>query len=93
MQTWEYFTCFLYANAENQREFFKRRWPNWNPPQYAPQAMIPKLNELGQEGWELVHIEPVASVGKNYDVFFAGAINSWSNCYFCVFKRPMSSAG
>jgi hypothetical protein len=47
--------------------------------------MIPQLNKLGKEGWELVHMEPVPRVGGKEDVQFDQY--SWSNTYFCVFKR------
>lgn len=52
--------------------------------------MIPELNEFGQDGWELVRMEPVGGVGKNGDVSFTrgyGTLTAWSNAYFCVFKR------
>lgn len=89
MEKWEYWSGFLWAHVDTPgvREYLKRRYPDWSPPRNAPQAMIPQLNEFGEEGWELVHMEPVAEVGKNYDVFFAGQDFRWSNTYFCVFKR------
>jgi hypothetical protein len=51
--------------------------------------MIPELNSLGDQGWEMVHMEPIGAVGKKGDVgFIAGdAMARWSNSYFCVFKR------
>lgn len=51
--------------------------------------MIPELNSLGDQGWEMVHMEPIGTVGKKGDVgFIAGdAMARWSNSYFCVFKR------
>lgn len=94
MEKWEYWTQFLWANIENKgvQEYVKKRWPNWNPQKYAPHLMIPELDELGEAGWELVHMEPIHSVGKNYDVGFdtgggSAAITHWSNVYFCVLKR------
>lgn len=83
MQTWEYLTQFLFADTDevvNQYSQFQ------NLPKYAPQAMIPELNELGKLGWELVHMEP-AIVGKNNDVLTHTAERMWTNAYFCVFKR------
>jgi hypothetical protein len=89
MEKWEYWTGFLWANIENEgaRELIKKRWPDWkNPPKYAPQTMIPALNNFGEQGWELVHMEPVAGVvGVNYDMAFFDKAE-WSNAYFCVFK-------
>jgi len=54
---------------------------------------MPELNKLGEEGWELVHMEPVAKVGNKGDVLI-GPNYRWSNIYFCVFKRrkPGSTA-
>jgi hypothetical protein len=90
---WEYWTTFLHADAEKQEEYLRQHWPSGKPPQYAPQAMIPDLNELGEQGWELVHMEPVGGVGNKGDVSFTrgyGTMTVWSNAYFCVFKRRKS---
>ena len=92
-EKWEYMPRFCYAHIETEgvKEFLKQRWPNWkNPPMYTPQTMIPDLNRWGEDGWELVHMEPVPSVGGKGDVGFpigGTGGTSWSNVYFCVFKR------
>ena len=91
MEQWNYWTGFIWANAENKdvKEFLKECWPDYSWPKYAPQAMMPELNTLGEQGWELVHMEPVV-VGKNHDVGFSyggSGGTSWTNIYFCVFKR------
>ena len=89
MEKWEYWTGVLYANIENPgvREFLQRRWPDWKPEKFVPQAMIPELNTFGEKGWELVHMQPVAGVGASADIHFQGQAYKWSNAYFCVFKR------
>ncbi len=85
---WEYWSCFLSADAEAQADFLKQQFPGWNVPKYAPQSMIPGLDKFGDEGWELVHMEPVA-VGDNLDVFEGGrGMGVYTAVYFCVFKRP-----
>ena len=93
-EKWEYLTRFLFASADNDgsMEHYLRNWPGEKPKKYAPETMIPELNELGSRGWELVHMQPIGGVGKNRDVgFVAGeAIPKWSNSYFCVFKRSKS---
>jgi hypothetical protein len=92
-EKWEYYTTFLYADAEPQREFLEQEWPDWKAPRYTPEAMIPELNEFGEMGWELVHMEPVGGVGDKRDVSFTrgyGTMTVWSNAYFCVFKRRKS---
>lgn len=91
MTQWEYLTKFIRADKKKDgvREFIEQKWPEWDkPPRYSPEAMIPELNRLGEAGWELMHIEPVADVGRKGDVRFDGSGVTWSNVYFCVFKRP-----
>ena len=58
---WEYRTVTFYARADEPetRAYLRSLWPSWEPPRSAPQALIPKLNEYGANGWELVHIQPV----------------------------------
>lgn len=58
---WEYRTVILSAQAHepDTKTYLQKIWPGWEPPRHAPQALIPKLNDLGAEGWELVHMEPV----------------------------------
>ena len=96
MEQWEYLTEFLYANleAKGAKDYIHERWPDWKPDKYAPEAMIPALNALGADGWELVHMQPVG-VGRNSDIMVGYAANNmkdfWSNIYFCVFKRRKSA--
>ena len=87
MEQWEYLTTFVEANANTKetKEFIKQRFDVKKPARYAPEAMIPELNKLGEQGWELFHMEPVAGVGNKGDVRFDNGY--WSNTYFCVFKR------
>lgn len=91
MEQWEYLTTFVRANAKGKAagEFLKRFRPEWKiPPEYTPEAMMPELDTLGAQGWELIHMEPVAKTGRKGDVLFTGGGGStWSNTYFCVFKR------
>lgn len=49
----------------------------------------PQLVALGDQGWELVHIQPVHK-GDNADMLIEDAgtgTRAWSNAYFCMFKR------
>ena len=90
MERWEYLTKFIKADVKNAgvKEFFKSYRPDWkNPPPYTPETMMPELDNLGDQGWELVHIEPVAKVGGKGDVLVNGDSSIWSNTYFCVLKR------
>jgi hypothetical protein len=72
MERWDYWTGFFHASIENKgaRELIRQRWQDWNPPKFAPQTLIPDLNAFGEQGWELVHMEPVAGVGNNGDTCF-----------------------
>jgi hypothetical protein len=58
---WEYRTTVFYAKANDPetRAYLRSVWSSWEPPLHAPQALIPKLNDYGADGWELVHIQPV----------------------------------
>ncbi|MFW5709060.1 MAG: hypothetical protein ACOCX5_02450 [Chloroflexota bacterium] len=90
MDQWEYLPMFIEANAKDKdiREYLKARMPEVKkPPRYTPESMMPRLNELGAQGWELIHMEPVAGVGSKGDVLFENNGRQWSNVYFCVFKR------
>ena len=89
MEKWEYVTKFVWASVNDKEimAFIKERWPNWEkPPKFAPQAMIPELNEWGEAGWEVVHMQPVWP-GKNMDVHNSGVAEIYTNVYFCVMKR------
>jgi hypothetical protein len=84
---WEYFTTFLEAQMEQVDKLGVAMIPPGDHPKFSPYALLPELNRLGDKGWELVHIEPVI-VGKNHDVMAQpNNMTSWTNTYFCVFKR------
>lgn len=92
-EKWEYMTEFAWANLEGSgvEEFLKKRYPTYKPAKYAAETLMPRMNEWGRQGWELIHMEPIAGVGQNGDVRFAHgggyALSTWSNVYFCVYKR------
>ena len=58
---WEYRTTVFYAKAHEPetKAYLQSVWPGWDPPRSAPQALGPKLNDYGADGWELVSIQPV----------------------------------
>ncbi len=89
---WEYLTTVVEANAAKReaRSFLKARFPGRRRiPRFAPESLMLALDKYGQEGWELVHMEPVARVGSKGDILFpASGAPRWSRAYFCVFKRP-----
>lgn len=90
MDQWEYLPIHIKAEAKSKeiKEFLKTQMPDVKRfPKHLPQAMMPELNELGAQGWELVHMEPIPDVGRKADVYFNGGDSNWSSVYFCVFKR------
>ncbi len=92
MERWEYLTEIARANIDNPgvKERLSRRLPNFKPKRFGVETMIPRLDEMGQAGWELVHMQPMP-VGENHDYAHSLAQGSpaYSNSYFCVFKRRM----
>jgi hypothetical protein len=96
MEQWEYLPTFIEANARDKetKAFLKENLPSSKrTKRYMPEAMMPQLNELGEQGWELIHMEPVAAVGNKGDILFENIGRRWSNVYFCVFKRRKISLG
>lgn len=95
MEQWEYMPTYIEANADKKdiRNFLREKTGVKRPPRYMVEAVMPELNKFGEQGWELVHMEPVQKVRKKGDVLFASGYR-WSNVYFCVFKRrkPGSAA-
>lgn len=93
-EKWEYTSVFVHAHIDNEgaKDYIKSRWPQWDgPKKYSPETLIPELDRFGQDGWELVSMEPVM-VGGNHDIAFIsgmGAPTRWSNIYFCAFKRKL----
>jgi hypothetical protein len=90
MDQWEYWPTFLEARADRKdvKAFLNAHLPHIKKyPRYMAESMIPELNHLGDQGWELVHMEPVQDVGRKGEVMFDGEGLHWSNVYFCVFKR------
>lgn len=94
MERWEYLTEIVHADveAEGVREYLKQRWPQWDPPRYTPEALLPWLNRRGAEGWELVQLQPVL-VKPGGDIEFRTGESGWfapnTNAYLCAFKRRL----
>jgi hypothetical protein len=90
-QKWEYLTVFVRAESAPVQDFLEERW-DWKSgiPRNTPESMIPRMDAYGDDGWELVHMQPVV-VGNNADVLAVDSgrgVGSWTSTYFCVFKRP-----
>ncbi len=80
---WEYWSGILDASVQRKTK------DSYTAPaaRYSPQHLIPQLNALGEEGWELVHMEPVYT-GSNEDILIHDTMRNWTSAYFCVLKRP-----
>ncbi len=100
MEQWEYLTIFLDANATVQSQYLNATFPefkgNFRP--FAPQALMPFLNDYGAQGWEMIACHPY-TVGVNLDVMTHVGTDEETNRgqrfthrYFCVFKRRKQSA-
>jgi len=86
-EQWEHHIEYIHADADRQRAFLQELHPGRSFPIYAVQATLPRLNELGEQGWELVQMQPVF-VGDNGDILITGGDwKRWTSTYFCVFKR------
>lgn len=88
---WEHLIVTLRANADDWQDFLQQAWPGQYFPKYAPQALMPLLNDYGAQGWELVAMEPVIA-GVNGDIWIGGTppigmACPWTNQYLCAFKR------
>ena len=90
MQQSEYRTELISANSVSKgvKEFLEQQFPGWKPQEHSPETMMLYLNKIGEQGWELVSMQPVAGVGKKWDVQFQGEFGTYSYWYFCAFKRP-----
>lgn len=89
MQRWEYLTATFSTSVEGAPIPVRDDVPQDITTKYSPYALIPQLNQLGDQGWELVTIEPVV-IGRNGDVVVPDAGSArWGRDYFCCFKRPI----
>lgn len=93
MTQWEYLTTFLEADALSSAALAALGYDPKKLPKHSPLFLKPELDQYGQQGWELVSLEPVAR-GSNGDVWVQGAggaaAREWSYTYLAVFKRPKS---
>jgi hypothetical protein len=86
-EAWEYKVVVLEADAEKQASYLQAHYPGVRYAMYSPQALVPLLNALGKEGWELASAEAV-SMGANGDIGMTdGSRERWTNRYLCFFKR------
>ncbi|HLZ59893.1 MAG TPA: hypothetical protein VKR06_23335 [Ktedonosporobacter sp.] len=89
---WEHYVEIIEASSEYHPEYVHQFYPSGNVPMYAIQSIIPRLNALGEQGWELVQTQPVF-VGSNGDILIGGSeYKHWSRTYLCTFKRVIRTS-
>lgn len=89
MQKWEYYTTILDANIDLSPVPLRDDIEFKEHPEFSVHSLIPQLDRLGRQGWELVSMDPV-SVGKRGDVVLPVADSTkWGRSYLCAFKRPV----
>jgi hypothetical protein len=83
---WEYHIEYInaYAHDSQTKDFLATYYPGTKFSKYAAEGTLPILNEVGEQGWELVHMQPVW-VHKDGSV--TSVPQDGTNTYFCVFKR------
>ena len=88
MEHWEHLVVTLEADAKKEADFLRSTWPAQRFPKYTPESLIPQLDALGRQGWELVAAQPVI-LGDDGDVTYAPvfAYGQWTHKYLCFFKR------
>lgn len=93
-EQWEYLTLFLEADLKPYKAELQSRFPNQPLGKFTPRALIPQLDELGAQGWELVTCHPYAT-GRNSDIVLFRGVGLtggvWTHVYFCVLKRSKAS--
>ena len=85
---WDYYIEYIVADANQQQAFVQQFYPQGQIPRFAVQATLPRLNELGAMGWELVQFQPFLGVGQNGDLLISRSeADSYASAFLCVFKR------
>ena len=87
---WEYHAEFISAETDQCEDFLRGRWPDAKFETYAPEVALPRLNELGGDGWELIEMRPVAVGGRGDVLVSTGASEGWARAYLCTFKRRLA---
>ena len=96
MTRWEYHVEFADPEKYSQDQVFNRRVSEMltakgvgGPHKRKSVVWLTgRLDELGQQGWELIEMRPY-KVGANQDVMVSAQAMHWSDGYLLVFKRPL----
>ena len=90
MERWEYTTTILAAdiNTDDVRATIDDLFRGRRSPKPTPEILIPLLNAFGEDGWELVSLEPIVVADDRRVI-----ASSSTNLYLAVFKRRKLPAG
>lgn len=92
MPQWEYLSLYLDAEVTGREKELAALFPGEKFGAYTPRALVPQLNALGAQGWELISCFPY-SVGSTADILTHRTSptnnSTWTHAYLCVFKRPL----
>ncbi len=91
-ERWEYTILFLTADPRAQQDFFDTYASGQKVFAWDIRALIPQLNDMGMQGWDLVTLFPatIASNGlvSTHHTNIEGVGNLPSpNTFLCTFKR------
>jgi hypothetical protein len=90
IERWEYTMAVLNSETEPYLQYFQQRWPQMQLSYNSPFALLPQLEVYGQQGWELVAVQPVI-LGNNGEVLISAQVGVHrATQYLCTFKRRVA---
>jgi len=104
VQKWEYLVDILYPASDKEgvaggrdpvvRRYLQETYQGAPPGKYNPKYLEAALCNFGDDGWELVSIEPVCMTGREFDWRHAagGQYEHWTQQYWVVFRRQKSQS-
>ncbi|HEX6779553.1 MAG TPA: hypothetical protein VF099_15195 [Ktedonobacterales bacterium] len=88
VKRWEHLIVRLSSATAPHQQFLSQHLPSLVYSYAAPEALIPQLDYYGDQGWELVAIQPVM-ISQNGEATVAGGghLPIKTSDYLCTFKR------
>ena len=88
MEQWEYHTAIIWAHEDNPgaREYVVRHRPGEKVGKFSPVNLVPELDRLGKQGWELVTLQPIVMTA-DMAIMLSDSTPQASNVYFVAMKR------
>lgn len=98
MERWEYLVRVFELDKEDEVvvDYVTREYPDisWKEmPKHDPLTLEAWLNKCGEEGWELIAMEPADKQGKKGEIglTYQSATYTYRRIFLCVFRRPRAS--